>query len=196
MKKDAVLALIVPRKRLATSAAFLATHYYAPAFWTFPEGERERFDQVALIARRKDTPYRSESEEGLIVEFAEGLEPESPDQYVSTRTPTSEVDEAVMFRRRRLNIDVAMREAYSIGWHGRTELEDLMRPSDSNGGRVRPLMPLRQGHLAMLIAAGFLDNHGSGRTGRRARSLCAACRASAPRWLKRRAGPARSRNWR
>ena len=33
---------------------------------------------------------------------------------------------------------------------------DALWPAED--GRTRPLMPLRRGHLAMLVAAGFLDN--------------------------------------
>ena len=36
------------------------------------------------------------------------------------------------------------------------EIQDSLWPAETS--RTRPLMPLRRGHLAMLVAAGFLDN--------------------------------------
>ena len=36
------------------------------------------------------------------------------------------------------------------------QITDALWPA--NEDRTRPLMPLRRGHMAMLVAAGFLDN--------------------------------------
>ena len=159
LKRGGVLVFIVPRRRLQASAAFLATHYWGIRMWTFPEDERERFDQVVLVAKRHEEPYLNRSEGERVLSFARGDEAVCPpDRLDSIAIPVSDMTEPVMFRARGLDVETAMREAYSVGWHGRPDLDDLMRPSTQTGGRVRPLMPLRQGHLAMLIAAGFLDN--------------------------------------
>ena len=50
----------------------------------------------------------------------------------------------------------AAAEARRSGLWASPEVNDSLWPSKDQ--RTRPLMPLRRGHMAMLIAAGFLDN--------------------------------------
>ena len=50
----------------------------------------------------------------------------------------------------------AAREARASGLWVSTAVTDALWPAKD--GRTRPLMPLRRGHMAMLVAAGFLDN--------------------------------------
>ena len=47
-------------------------------------------------------------------------------------------------------------EARVSGLWASTEVTDSLWPKGN--ARTRPLMPLRRGHIAMLVAAGFLDN--------------------------------------
>ena len=50
----------------------------------------------------------------------------------------------------------AAAEARRSGLWTSTEITDTLWPARDT--RTRPLMPLRRGHMAMLVAAGFLDN--------------------------------------
>ena len=49
LAEDGLLIFIVPRKRLAVSARYLASHYRRIRCWAFPQPEREAFDQVVVI---------------------------------------------------------------------------------------------------------------------------------------------------
>ena len=51
-----LLLFIVPRQRLTVSARYLSSHYRDIRCWAFPSPEREVFDQVVLVARRKAEP--------------------------------------------------------------------------------------------------------------------------------------------
>ncbi len=51
---------------------------------------------------------------------------------------------------------VVAAEARRSGLWASTEITDSLWPAGD--ARTRPLMPLRRGHMAMLVAAGFLDN--------------------------------------
>ena len=51
---------------------------------------------------------------------------------------------------------LATREAKTNGLWASKDIHDRLWPRQIK--TVRPLMPLRKGHLAMLIAAGFLNN--------------------------------------
>ena len=62
----------------------------------------------------------------------------------------------ILFTTRTVDPEAAASEARRPGlWQSR-EITDALWPVDDV--RSRPLMPLRRGHLAMLVAAGFLDN--------------------------------------
>ena len=50
----------------------------------------------------------------------------------------------------------AAAEARTSGLWATAAVTDCLWPAGDS--RTRPLMPLRRGHIAMLVAAGFLDN--------------------------------------
>ena len=51
-----LLLFIVPKQRLSVSARYLSSHYRDLRCWAFPSPEREVFDQVVLVGRRKAEP--------------------------------------------------------------------------------------------------------------------------------------------
>ena len=151
-----LLVLIVPRARLAVSARYLSTHYRRLECRAFPDPEREVFDQVALFAYRKADPSPDAYAEGLVREWAEG-EPE-PLRFDSHREFRPELNPSgdVLFATRTVDPLAAASEARRSGLWANAEITDSLWPAQDL--RARPLMPLRRGHLAMLVAAGFLDN--------------------------------------
>ena len=62
----------------------------------------------------------------------------------------------MLFATRTVDPVAAAEEARCSGLWASTAITDLLWPAQDQ--RTRPLMPLRRGHLAMLVAAGFLDN--------------------------------------
>ena len=62
----------------------------------------------------------------------------------------------ILFTTRTVDPIAAVAEAQKSGLWTSKEVQDSLWPAQSQ--RTRPLMPLRRGHLAMLVAAGFLDN--------------------------------------
>jgi len=72
--------------------------------------------------------------------------------YLASATPAGDV----LFATRTVDPVAAADEARRSGLWASTTVTDLLWPAQDQ--RTRPLMPLRRGHLAMLVAAGFLDN--------------------------------------
>ena len=62
----------------------------------------------------------------------------------------------MLFTRRTVDPVAAASEARRSGLWANPQITDALWPA--NEDRTRPLMPLRRGHMAMLVAAGFLDN--------------------------------------
>ncbi len=156
LAEDGLLIFIVPRRRLAVSARYLTSHYRRIRCWAFPDPEGEAFDQVVLLGYRRAEPHADPAAEGRIREWAEG-EPEMLTEY---RYPVYTAQTApagdVLFTTRTVDPVAAAAEARRSGlWTSPTVTDSLWPAKDL---RTRPLMPLRRGHMAMLVAAGFLDN--------------------------------------
>ena len=62
----------------------------------------------------------------------------------------------ILFATRTVDPLAAVAEARKSGLWSSQEVRDSLWPAQDQ--RTRPLMPLRRGHMAMLVAAGFLDN--------------------------------------
>ena len=113
-----------------------------------------------LIGRRNEYPLYLPEAERQIREWARAfpedmrtLEEASP--YSVMAIPTGEQDD-LLFTTRNVDPVRAAEEARRTGLWINPVIRDTLWPPEVR--RARPLMPLRQGHMAMLIAAGFLDN--------------------------------------
>ena len=118
--------------------------------------EREAFDQVVLMGCRKAEPSPNAYAENRVREWAYG-EPEDLrthdyPSYSPSITPAGDI----LFATRTVDPLAAAREARTSGLWASTAVTDTLWPTGDS--RTRPLMPLRRGHMAMLVAAGFLDN--------------------------------------
>ena len=160
LAESGLLVFIVPRQRLAVSARYLSTHYGRMRCWAFPDPERQVFDQVVLMGYRKADPVPDATAESMVLEWAVG-EPEplrsqrnsySYTEYSPATTPSGDI----LFTTRTVDPVAAAAEARRSGLWTSTEITDTLWPANDN--RTRPLMPLRRGHMAMLVAAGFLNN--------------------------------------
>ena len=156
LAEDGLLILVVPRQRLAVSARYLASHFSRIDCWAFPEPERAAYDQVVLLGYRKAEVFLDTYAEERIHQWAAGdlqeLAPRRYPLYLASATPAGDV----LFATRTIDPVAAASEARNSGLWASTAVTDLLWPA--RGQRTRPLMPLRRGHLAMLVAAGFLDN--------------------------------------
>ncbi len=156
LAESGLLVFIVPRQRLAVSARYLSTHYGRMRCWAFPSPEREVFDQVVLMGYRKADPVPDAAAESMVREWSLGEpEPLRPHPYTEY-TPATTSSGDVLFTTRTGDPVAAASEARRSGLWANTEITDALWPAGDD--RTRPLMPLRRGHMAMLVAAGFLDN--------------------------------------
>ena len=151
-----LLVFIVPRQRLAVSARYLSTHYGRMRCWAFPDPEREVFDQVVLMGYRKADPVPDTHAERMALEWAVGEPEPLRSQPYTDYSPETTPAGDILFTTRTVDPVAAAAEARRSGLWASTEITDTLWPA--RDARTRPLMPLRRGHMAMLVAAGFLDN--------------------------------------
>ena len=158
LAESGLLVFIVPRQRLAVSARYLSTHYGRMQCWAFPDPERQVFDQVVLMGYRKADPVPDANAESMVLEWAVG-EPEplrSQTYSYAEFSPATVPSGDILFTTRTVDPVAAAVEARRSGLWANTDITDTLWPAGDS--RTRPLMPLRRGHMAMLVAAGFLDN--------------------------------------
>lgn len=153
-----VLVFLIPQRRLALSARYLAAHYTGFAAYRFPDAEYAAFQQMALLARRKGRPTPDLDAEARLAAWSQDDLPPLPDTPDDTSAwtvpalPRGDVLFASLF----FDPRQAAAEARRRGVWVQPQLTEHLWPADEQ--RVRPLMPLRRGHLALLIAAGLLNN--------------------------------------
>ena len=160
-----LLVFIVPKQRLSVSARYLASHYRELRCWAFPFPEREAFDQVVLMGCRKAEPSPDPRAEAQVRAWAEGEPEEMYDGAGRVYDPPGAAAGDILFATRTVDPLAAVAEARKLGLWVSADVTDSLWPVGDH--RVRPLMPLRRGHLAMLVAAGFLDNLALEADGRR-----------------------------
>ena len=159
LAEHGILVFIVPRDKLATSARFISSWYENIRFWDFPDPEREDFDQAVLIGFRKASPSASTFNERKLREWSQA----DPERFNNTDWPDVALyhlplvpSDDILFATRSVDPTAAVAEARTHGLWNNPRITDAIWPS--HNAYTRPLMPLRRGHLAMLIAAGFLNN--------------------------------------
>ena len=151
-----LLVFVVPLRRLGESERYLASHYARLRVWAFPEPEREAFGQVVVTGTRKaDVQYDQYAAVALREALEGDLENLRRHRYPVYNAPAT-ADGEVLFATRTVDPVAAAQEARRSGLWVSSHVTDALWPAEDS--RTRPLMPLRRGHLAMLVAAGFLDN--------------------------------------
>ena len=146
----------MPRQRLAVSARYLASHFSRIDCWAFPEPEREAYDQVVLLGYRKAEVFLDAYAEERIHQWAAGEFPSWVRGATRSTWPRPPPRGTCSSPRAPSTPWRRPRRHGSSGLWASTAVTDLLWPAQDQ--RTRPLMPLRRGHLAMLVAAGFLDN--------------------------------------
>ena len=150
---NGVLVFVVPRQRLEVSARYLSSHYRQLRCWAFPDPEREAFDQVVLIGRHQTEPHTDVHTEMRVREWAAGSLDVLPASPYSEFTIPQLPDGDVLFTTRTVDPIAAASEARRSGLWASAAINDALWPRGD--ARTRPLMPLRRGHMAMLVAGGL-----------------------------------------
>lgn len=154
-----VLVFIVPQRRLALSARFLASHYADLAVYRFPDPEFAAFGQVVLFGVRKGQAALDPGALARLEAWGEADLPPLPDapdpaapRWALPALPAGPVTFSALI----FDPAGAVAEAERRGVWASAPLAEELWPAEA--ARTRPLMPLKRGHTAQLIAAGLLDN--------------------------------------
>lgn len=169
LQPGGLIIYIIPQYRVdARMAGFLATAYESISAYRFPDPEYANFRQAVLFGIAKKVPVRDEATALALLQQCRGSLPTLPeapsdqDKYhlpVTTNSNASSdsTGPRFYFRGTEINPQEALIEAVEYGAWKTAEWQEWMMPRRELAA-FRPLMPLKKGHLAMLIAAGLMQN--------------------------------------
>jgi hypothetical protein len=155
LKHGGLLIFIIPGPTLTRCAQLLSFQFKDIKVFPFPEDEYKAFKQVVVFGQR----YQGKDE------AAEKKLKEIGDWSEWVELPFERLDEASERQRFSLVPSGEIKTFYST----RIEVSELKRVVDQKGTRleslfsiedtesINTLMPLRQGHKAMLLASGFMN---------------------------------------
>lgn len=142
-----VLVLLIPEGSLEEAWGFLQGKAASATAFRLPEGEREAFQQVAVVARKRRWSWEWFEERLKVAAWEQGL------ARAKRIAEEARVEEEPVLREVRDALPPGLREGarHSPLW------ERVEGECAREGVGFRPLLPLRQAHLALLVAGGILD---------------------------------------
>ena len=173
LRDEGVLIYIVPFMILKKVASFFQRRCRNLAILSFPYNHYWTFKQVVVMCV-KGRPKKEETARNMdlfetTIRLGENLAPEklpttTDAGLVYQVPPSKETDEDFLFRSFRLDPDEAIETLKtSPVWD---KVRNYVFPS-AGMTNIRPLMPLREGHLAMLLASGMMNGEVMGDKGER-----------------------------
>ena len=168
LQKDGILVYIIPQHILEEVTSFLRYKCKNLSILRFPDEYYWDFSQVVIICI-KDRPTKPETARNdkifkAAIENPYNLPTTEQFSSITYDIPATDNEDGFMFRSRRLDPKEAMVKVASSPVWNKVELAALP-PVGMN--KVHPLMPLREGHLAMLLASGMMDGEVIGQDGQK-----------------------------
>ena len=159
-----LLVYIVPQHILGMEqvATSLVKHFENINIYRFPDGLFEQFKQVVVMATKRQKAVEPElgdihdigmRAEGILPE----LEPIEEPVYQLLEAPSqTQGGRPITFRRNDLQDDDIIAEAMKKGVLQRKDWADLLDPDRNKRKLETPLLPLKHGHIAMVMASGMM----------------------------------------
>jgi hypothetical protein len=139
-----ILVYVVPEAYLPRYAGTLTAHYEDLTVWRFPGEHYHPFKQVVVFGRKRLVAAHSAPLPEIQGELAQACAHYAlpavatvPELFLTGQDPE------------RLEHEARESGAWERAW-------DLLMPSDVQA--FRPLLPLRKGHIALMMASGLLNN--------------------------------------
>ena len=151
-----LLVLVVPQHRIHYVARYLSSHYSDLQCARFPDPEYDDFNQVVIFGTKKTYPFANNRDEETIREWNHEDLPVLGSVRIQHLLVPAVSPGDIQFMARTIDPIRSLAEARKSGIWVNPIVNDLLWPPEQ--GMKRPLMPLRRGHIAMLIAAGALNN--------------------------------------
>jgi len=163
---NGVLVYLIPRARLDKPIAkILAYRFKDVKVFRFPEDEYKAFRQIVLFGVLKKRAEHDEDLAQHLIDVGHGkaIVPFLDTAECKYAVPPSPEIKNFLFRTTRIDpgeLEIEVRQ-YGL----REKINRLVKPLTLSE-RIKPIMPLRQGHLAQLLACGMMNGVVFDRDGR------------------------------
>ena len=167
LQPGGLMIWVIPRHMLYNEkvAPYLCTWFDDIRIFRFPDPFYDRFKQVVVFGRMREvrvTPEREQMREirllGQPIQVVDLpiLEPtDDPYELPALTMP----QDKVAFRSVHISAAEAILEAHNQGAYATKKFQEILDPGETVVRHLRPLLPMKIGHLVGVIAAGFLNNH-------------------------------------
>ena len=164
LMRGGLLTYIIPQKILGMIevARLLAGHYEAITVYRFPDGLYEKFKQVVVLAYKRKLYQLPTDKEVLSLQSMETTELEPIDTavepfYELLSAPARGANgKPIVFKRTDWEPEEVVEATSEAGVHKTNEWLDMIHPTRSLTQLSQPVMPLKKGHIAMLMASGMM----------------------------------------
>lgn len=160
-KKHGLLVFIIPQKAIMDTAVTLSREFQRIRCVRFPHPEADSFNQVLITAVRKERPDPAPAQTKELQSIAMGTLSintlDDPPQHYAHYLPAQTHEPAeILFNSQSINVTEALAESVRKGILASPSVRERFWPTGQTA--ALPVLPLRQGHVALMTAAGFLDN--------------------------------------
>lgn len=154
----AVLVYLIPQKRLDSNISRMLSYRFEQlSVFRFPEEEYKAFKQLVIygILKKKSDKDDRMTEYLKNCGHMKAVVPYlSPNPSCIYEVPVSPVHKNFLFRSKEIDLDELAEE---ICEHGLFEQFNQMTTPMKITEKIRPIMPLRHGHLAQILACGLMN---------------------------------------
>ncbi len=162
--RGGLLIYVIPQKVLGIIevSRLLANYYECLTVARFPDGEYETFKQVVVLGYRRKSYQAATDKEILAIQAMASenlpvLEPLGEPVYHLLPAPERGANgKPVLFKRNDWEPEEIVEATRANGVHRSKEWLDLLNPTRGKAELTRPVMPLKRGHIAMLMASGMM----------------------------------------
>ena len=143
-------------------ARLLAGHYEAITVYRFPDSLYEKFKQVVVLAYKRKVFHAPTDKEVLSLQNLattelEPIETAIEPVYELLPAPSRGANgKPIVFKRTDWEPDEVVEATIEAGVHKTSEWLDLIHPMRGLAQLSQPVMPLKKGHIAMLMASGMM----------------------------------------
>jgi hypothetical protein len=164
LMRGGLLTYIIPQKILGMMevARLLAGHYEAITVYRFPDSLYEKFKQVVVLAYKRKVFHAPSDKEvlslqNLATSELEPIETAIEPVYELLPAPSRGANgKPIVFKRTDWEPDEVVEATIEAGVQKTSEWLDLIHPMRGLAQLSQPVMPLKKGHIAMLMASGMM----------------------------------------
>jgi len=154
---NGILVYLIPQSRLDKAIATILSYRFRDLrVFRFPDDDYHSFKQVVIFGVVKKRPEPDDELVRYLIKVGQGqsMIPSLDNADCTYTVPSSPAGRNFLFRSAEIDPDEL---AVELKEHGLRGTIDRMVSPLSLSERIRPIMPLRHGHLAQLLACGMMN---------------------------------------